>query len=66
MTPQGRRSRGGGVLATLYLYELRMLARDTRTLLIAIGAPLFLFPLMIQVSRWVERRAQASSVPITA
>jgi sodium transport system permease protein len=46
------------VLGTLYRYELRMLARDTRTLLIAIVAPLFLFPAMILVSRSVERRDQ--------
>jgi sodium transport system permease protein len=60
VSPPERRPghRGGGVLATLYLYELRMLARDTRTLLIAIGAPLFLFPVMILVSRAVERRDQ--------
>src|SRR5688572_31982924 len=35
-----------------------MLARDTRTLLIAVVAPLFLFPAWILVSRSVERRDQ--------
>lgn len=53
-----RRGRPRGVLATLYLYELRMLARDTRTLLIAVGAPLFIFPVMVFVTRGVERREQ--------
>jgi sodium transport system permease protein len=46
------------VLGTLYRYELRMLARDTRTILIAIVAPLFLIPAMILLSRTVERRDQ--------
>ena len=46
--------RGGGVLGTLYKYELRMLMRDTRTILIAVVAPLVLFPFMILVSKRVE------------
>lgn len=50
------RARGGGVLATLYGYELRMLMRDTRTILIAVVAPLALFPVLIFVSRTVEER----------
>jgi sodium transport system permease protein len=48
--------KGPGVLGTLYRYELRMLLRDTRTILIAVVAPLVLFPLMILISRAVERR----------
>jgi sodium transport system permease protein len=47
---------GRGVLATLYRYEIRMLLRDTRTILIAVVAPVLLFPLMIAISRSVERR----------
>ncbi len=42
-------------LATLLRYELRMLMRDTRTLLIAVVAPLVLFPGLLLVSRAVER-----------
>ena len=49
---------GGGVLATLYKYELRMLLRDSRTILIAVVAPLLLFPVLILMSRAVERRDQ--------
>ena len=49
---------GGGVLATLYRYELTMLLRDSRTILIAIVAPLVLFPALILMSRAVERRDQ--------
>lgn len=50
--------RGVGVLGTLYRYELRMLLRDVRTILIAVAAPLVLFPFMLMVSRAVERRDQ--------
>ena len=53
-----RTSVGGGVLATLYRYELTMLLRDARTILIAIVAPLVLLPGLILVSRAVERRDQ--------
>ena len=49
---------GGGVLATLYRYELTMLLRDARTILIAVVAPLVLFPVLILMSRAVERRDQ--------
>lgn len=49
---------GGGVLGTLFRYELRMLLRDRRTLLIAVAAPLVLFPAMVLLSRAVERRDQ--------
>ena len=55
----GARTRvGGGVLATLYRYELTMLLRDARTILIAVVAPLVLFPVLILMSRAVERRDQ--------
>ena len=49
-------SRFGGqsVLATLFRYEIKRLLRDTRMILIAIVAPLVLFPLMIFVMRVVE------------
>jgi hypothetical protein len=49
---------GRGVLATLYQYELRMLLRDTRTILLAVVAPILLFPVMIAISRAVERRQE--------
>ena len=49
-------ARGGGVLATLYRYELKLLLRDTRTILIAVVAPLVLFPVLVFVSRAVEQR----------
>ena len=52
------------VLATLYRYELRMLLRDTRTIVIAVFAPLVLFPVLILVMRWVEQR-QATRVEQT-
>ena len=45
-----------GVQWTLLRYELRMLLRDRRTLVIAVGGPLLLFPLLILALRWVERR----------
>ena len=51
---------GTGVLATLYRYELRMLFRDTRTILIAVVAPILLFPLLIAITRTVERRQTAA------
>ena len=58
MATRQSRVSGGGVLATLYRYELRMLARDSRTLLIALVAPLLLFPALILISRAVERREE--------
>ena len=45
----------GGVLGTLLRYELRMLLRDTRTLLIAVVAPLLILPAWILITRTVER-----------
>ncbi len=50
---------GGGVLGTLYRYELRMLLRDTRTIAIAVVAPLLLFPVLILLAREAERRREA-------
>lgn len=41
---------------TIFRNELRMVARDTRTVLIAVVAPLVLFPLFIFATRWVEER----------
>ncbi len=40
----------------LYANELRMLLRDTRTLLIAVGAPILLFPLVVLLLSAVENR----------
>jgi len=46
---------GKGVLATILRYELKMLLRDTRTVLIAIVAPLLILPVWILITRTVER-----------
>jgi sodium transport system permease protein len=43
------------VLATLFLYEMKRLLRDTRMILIAVVAPLVLFPFIIFVMRSVEQ-----------
>ena len=45
-----RNSRAQGVLGTLFAYEIRMLLRDTRTILIAVVAPLIIFPTYILVT----------------
>ncbi|MEX2466145.1 MAG: CPBP family glutamic-type intramembrane protease [Gemmatimonadota bacterium] len=42
-------------LATLFRHELRMLARDTRMILIGIVLPLVVFPVLILVLRSVDR-----------
>lgn len=47
-----------GVLRTLYGHELRMLVRDRRTVMIAVLAPLILFPIMIFGMRAIEEREQ--------
>lgn len=47
------------MIGTLLRTELRMLLRDTRTVLIALVAPLVLFPLFIVGQRWVEQREEA-------
>ena len=44
-----------GPLWTMFRYEITMLLRDTRTLLITVVAPLVLFPLFIFASNRVER-----------
>ena len=49
------KSRDHGVLATLFLYEMKRLLRDTRMILIAVVAPLVLFPFIIFVMRSVEQ-----------
>jgi len=51
-------ARGRSVLGTLFRYEMRMLLRDTRTVLIAIVAPLVMFPAYILVINYVESREQ--------
>ena len=53
-----KRSGDRGVLATLFVYEIKRLLRDTRTILIAVVAPLVLFPVIIFVMRTVERSEQ--------
>ena len=54
MTEGRNGSRGWAVLGTILRYELKMLARDTRTILIAVVTPLLLFPGFILVSNYVE------------
>jgi sodium transport system permease protein len=46
---------GRGVLATLFVYEIKRLLRDRRMVLIAVVAPLVLVPLMLFVMRTVEK-----------
>ena len=52
------KTNGGGVLGTLFRYEIKMLLRDTRTILIAIVAPLVLLPAYILILGFVESREQ--------
>ena len=52
----GRAPRGN--LGTLFRCEIRMLLRDTRTVLIAVVAPLVVFPIFIFISLKVEKRDQ--------
>lgn len=47
-----------GPLWTIFRYELAMLLRDTRTLMIAVVAPLVLFPLFIFITNRVEEREE--------
>ncbi len=54
--PQGREPRGN--LGTLFRCEIRMLLRDTRTVLIAVVAPLVMFPVFILITDRVEKRDQ--------
>lgn len=63
MTERGGPTRGAsgsprGTLGTLFRYEIRMLLRDTRTVLIAIVAPLIMFPVLILITDKVEERDQ--------
>jgi sodium transport system permease protein len=46
------------VLAPLFRYEIKMLLRDTRTILIAVVAPLIIFPTYILLTSYVEGREQ--------
>jgi len=48
----------GSVFGTLFLNEIRMLLRDTRTVLIAVVAPLVMFPAYILVMDHVDNREQ--------
>ncbi|MFO8174135.1 MAG: ABC transporter permease subunit [Longimicrobiales bacterium] len=47
---------GGGSLGILFRYEIKMLLRDTRTILIAVVAPLVIFPAYILAMNFVEER----------
>lgn len=49
---------GRGVLGTLFRYEIKMLLRDTRTILIAVVAPLVIFPVYILILNFVDSREQ--------
>lgn len=51
-------SSGSGVLWTLFRYEIRMILRDTRMILIALVVPLLLFPVLILVMRAVQDREE--------
>ncbi|HEX9885747.1 MAG TPA: ABC transporter permease subunit, partial [Longimicrobiales bacterium] len=52
-------ARGGrGVLWTLFRYEIRMVVRDTRMILIAVVLPLVLFPGIILVMKLVGEREE--------
>ncbi len=56
MSPRAAARGAAGVLGTLFRYEMRMLLRDRRTILIAVVAPLVMFPLFIVVTQMVEER----------
>ena len=45
-------------LFTLYRYELRMLLRDRRTLLVSILLPIVVMPIFLVGPRWVEKKRQ--------
>ncbi len=47
---------GRGVLGTLFRCEIRMLLRDKRTILIAVVAPIVIFPAYILILNFVESR----------
>jgi sodium transport system permease protein len=49
---------GAGVLGTLFRYEMKMLLRDKRTILIAVVAPLVILPAYILLLNLVESREQ--------
>ncbi len=46
------------VLGTLFRYELKMLLRDRRTIIVSIVLPVILFPLIILVSHLMEERRE--------
>jgi sodium transport system permease protein len=47
---------------TLFLTELRTLARDRRTLVLSIGLPLLVMPVLLFGSRWMEERREQALV----
>lgn len=53
-----KNSVGGGALGILFRYEIKMLLRDTRTILITVAAPLVVFPAYILGMNFVEKREQ--------
>ncbi|HUH12513.1 MAG TPA: hypothetical protein VMK65_05365, partial [Longimicrobiales bacterium] len=55
---KGRRALDLSVLKTLYRYELKMLVRDKRTLMIAVVAPLLIFPVLIFVMKSTGERQE--------
>ncbi len=52
----GREGGSTGVLGTLFRCEIRMLLRDTRTVLLAVVAPIVIFPAYILILNFVESR----------
>lgn len=55
MSPDPRQK---GVLGTLFLYEIKMLLRDRRMILISVVVPLVLVPAVILIMNWVSEREQ--------
>lgn len=53
-----RRTGGPRVLATLFRFEIRMLLRDRRTVLISVVVPVVLLPLILVIARLVDRTQQ--------
>ncbi len=47
-----------GAFGSLLKYELLQVVRDKRTILIAVVAPLVLFPILILLMRWTEEREE--------
>lgn len=51
-------SQGTSPFATLYLYELRMLLRDRRTIIVSVVLPILVMPLFLGASHFAERLRQ--------